>query len=205
MELQIDGMKFLRRDRKERQGGGCATYHAEHLQVTHRKDLVRHGLEPIWLQVRFPCTSVLFSVVYRPPDASKEFYGLIAEVLEKAWLKTMHIVLLGDFNRDFLGDSSADGTTESALSTKAICLKSVFKLFDMHNVISYATRVTLSSSNLIDLIVTTRKDLITSSGVFPLGISDHSLIYATMNLKKRRPPPPPHPPKMYYSKRLQEA
>ena len=40
-----------------------------------------------------------------------------------------------------------------------------------------------------DLIVTTRKDLITSSGVFPLGISDYSLIYATMNLKKKRPPP----------------
>ena len=69
------------------------------------------------------------------------------------------------------------------------CLQSVFDLFNMQNVITEATRVTLSSCTLIDLIVTTRKDLITSSGVFPLGISDHSLIYATMKLKNKRPPP----------------
>ena len=81
MELQIDGMKFLRRDRKERKGGGCAIYYAEHLQVTHRKNLVRRGLEAIWLHVKFPCTSVLFSVVCRRPDPSKELYDLIAEVL----------------------------------------------------------------------------------------------------------------------------
>ena len=59
----------------------------------------------------------------------------------------------------------------------------------MRNVISEATRVTLSSCTVIDLIVTTRKYLIPSSSVSPLGISDHSLIYATMNLKKKRPPP----------------
>lgn len=59
----------------------------------------------------------------------------------------------------------------------------------MHNVISEATRVTLSSCTLIDLIVTTRKDLNASSGIFLLGISDHSLIYATLNLKKKTPQP----------------
>ena len=37
--------------------------------------------------------------------------------------------------------------------------------------------------------VTTRKDLINTSGVFPQGISDHNLVYATMRLKNKRPPP----------------
>ena len=69
MELQIDGMKVLRLDRRERKGGGCVIYYAEYLKATHRKDLARSGLEAIWLQVQFPCTSVLFSVIYRPPDA----------------------------------------------------------------------------------------------------------------------------------------
>ena len=189
MELQIDGMKVLRLDRRERKGGGCVIYYAEYLKATHRKDLARSGLEAIWLQVQFPCTSVLLSVIYRPPDAPRASYDLIAEALEKAWLKTTNIVLLGDFNCDFLCPTDADGATQPALGMKAACLQSVFDSFNMHNVILEATRVTLSSCTLIDLIVTTRKDLITFSGVFPLGISDHSLIYATMNLKKKRPPP----------------
>ena len=41
----------------------------------------------------------------------------------------------------------------------------------------------------IDLIVTTKPDLINRKGVLPLGISDHCLICATLNLKYKRPPP----------------
>lgn len=42
---------------------------------------------------------------------------------------------------------------------------------------------------MIDLIVTTWTDLVSSTGVSPLGISDHDLIYATLRLKNKRPPP----------------
>ena len=59
----------------------------------------------------------------------------------------------------------------------------------MHNVITKPTRITIESSMLIDLIFTTRTDLRSSTGVFPLGISDHNLIYATLRLKNKRPRP----------------
>lgn len=59
----------------------------------------------------------------------------------------------------------------------------------MHNVIADPTRNTMESSTLIDLIVTTRTDLVSATGVFPLGILDHDLIYATVRLKNKRPPP----------------
>lgn len=55
---------------------------AEHLQATHRKDLFIKGLEAIWLQVKFPSTSVLFSVMYRQPD-DNEFFNLLRCSLEK--------------------------------------------------------------------------------------------------------------------------
>ena len=83
--LDIDRMKFLRLDRKGRKGGGCIRYYADHLQVTHRKDLFIDGLEAIWVQVKFPSTLVLFSV--RPPDFN-QFFDLISSPLEKAWLKS---------------------------------------------------------------------------------------------------------------------
>ena len=59
-------------------------------------------------------------------------------------------------------------------------------MFNMENVIQEATRQTITSSSLIDLIVTTRKDLVSATGVFPLGISDHNLIYATIRLKNKK-------------------
>ena len=59
----------------------------------------------------------------------------------------------------------------------------------MQNVVTENTRVTPTSSSSLDLIVTTRKDLINTSDVFPLGISDHNLVYVTMRLKNKRPPP----------------
>ena len=65
----------------------------------------------------------------------------------------------------------------------------LFSIFGIHNVVQEATRTTITSRTLIDLIVTTRKDLISNSGAFPLGISDHDLIYATIRLKNKRPSP----------------
>ena len=71
--LQIEGMKLLRLDRKGRKGGGCILYYDEHLQATHRRDLFINGLKGIWLQVKFPNTSALFLVMYRPQDDNDFF------------------------------------------------------------------------------------------------------------------------------------
>ena len=51
--------------------------------------------------------------------------------------------------------------------------------------ITSTTRVTPTCESLIDRIVTSKKELIRSSGV--LGISDHSLIYASIRLTRKRP------------------
>ena len=44
-------------------------------------------------------------------------------------------------------------------------------------------------SYLIDLILTTKDHLVRSTGVVPLGISDHCLVYTTLKLTSKRPPP----------------
>ena len=118
--------------------------------------------------------------MYRPPD-DNDFFRLIVQSLEKAWLKSSCIILLGDFNCDFSTREDCNGN-----STK---LRLIFEMFNMENVIKTATRITLTSHTLIDLIVTTRKDSAGITGVFPLGISDHNLIYATLRLKNKKPSP----------------
>ena len=150
--LNIDGMKLLRLDRKGRKGGGCALYFAEHLHAIHRKDLFIEGLEAIWLQVKTSSTLALFSVIYRPPDDNL-FFERINTPLEKAWLRSENIFLLGDFNCDF----SFQGDPDNILHRNTIKLRSIFESFNMHNMIQEATRSTILSRTLLDLFVTTMK------------------------------------------------
>ena len=148
-----------------------SSYYGEHLQATHRRDLFINGLEAIWLQVKFPNTSALFSVMYRPPD-DNDFFSLIEQSLEKAWLKSSCIILLGDFNCDFFTREDWNGN--------AAKLRSIFEMFNMENVIQTATRITLTSRTLIDLIVTTRKDSVGITGAFPLG-SQITILYMQLS------------------------
>ena len=80
--LDISGMKLLRLDQKGRKGGGCALYFAEYLQATQRKDLHFDSLEGIWLHIKFPSSTALFAVMYRPPDAD-HFFDLVNSLLER--------------------------------------------------------------------------------------------------------------------------
>ena len=175
-------MKFWRLDRKSRKGGSCILFYSEHLRALHRKDLFVDGLEGIWLQVRFPSCSVLFSLMYRPPN-DRKFFDLIMSPLEKAWLKTSNIILLGDLNCDL------KSTSTTKCDPTAVKLLQIFDAVNSQNIVQEPTRETPLSSTLIDLIVTTRKDLVSLAGTYPLGISDHYLIYSTIMLENKRPPP----------------
>ena len=56
-------------------------------------------------------------------------------------------------------------------------LINVCEIFGLRQLISEPTRVTAQSQSLIDLNITNTPDKIVRSGVLPLGISDHSLVY----------------------------
>ena len=183
--LHIDGMKLFRRDRTKCKGGGYILFCAEYLQTSIRKDLASKDLEAIWVQIKFPTTSALLSVIYRSEQESPNFFEDMHGVLEKAWIKSDTIILLGDFNCDLFGLENKVG---NAIQPKPRRLLNLFQSFGMKNIINTPTMITLESRTIIDLIVTTKPRLIKRKGVLPLGISDHCLIYATLSLSQIRPP-----------------
>ena len=61
--------------------------------------------------------------------------------------------------------------------------------FNLKNVIDQPTRVTDTSTSLIDLIISSNTSKIAHDGVYSLGISDHNLIYAVVDLKRKRQKP----------------
>ena len=103
-------------------------YCAEHLKATHRKDLASKDQEAIWVQIKFPTTSALFSVIYRSEVECPNFFEDIYGVFEKAWMKSDTIILLGDFNCDL---HDIETKTGSEIHPKTRRLLSMFQLFDM--------------------------------------------------------------------------
>ena len=68
-------------------------------------------------------------------------------------------------------------------------LQFLCSLYQLSQLVDEPTRVTETSSTLIDLILTNRPENILSTGVIHLGISDHSLIYAVRKFKLPRSSP----------------
>ncbi|KAK2555228.1 hypothetical protein P5673_023208 [Acropora cervicornis] len=75
------------------------------------------------------------------------------------------------------------------ITSKTKNLLRILEDFNMQNAFTEPTRITYTTKSLIDVILTTKMDVVRCTGVMPLGISDHCLVYATLKLGSKRPPP----------------
>ena len=60
---------------------------------------------------------------------------------------------------------------------------------NMHQMIKDSTRITETSSTLIDIVLTNFPSNVRQSSVVPLGLSDHNLVYVVRKLYRPRVPP----------------
>ena len=68
----VDGYRFIKRNRKNGQGGGVAVYLKEHIEWQRTPDLEREAIENIWIEIFIPKSkSVLLGMFYRPSGTSK--------------------------------------------------------------------------------------------------------------------------------------
>ncbi len=79
------------------------------------------------------------------------------------------LILLGDFNIDY----NRRSTAKSRLQTLA-------RAFSFEQLVTSATRITETTQSIIDLIFVNNIHRIVASGVIPLDLSDHSLIYCVI-------------------------
>ena len=80
---------------------------------------------------------------------------------------------MGDINCNLLAASPEYHTKQ---------LNDLLDIYQLTQIINEPTRVTEKSHTLIDLFITNDKENIVSSGVYPLSISDHYLIYAVRKI-----------------------
>ena len=143
------------------------------LACNPRHDLTVEELENIWVEILLPKTKpILVCVCYRPPRQT-DFYTILENSLMDVHLH-YEIIILGDFN-----------TNVKNIDKKCTLIdgmRSFMNLFGMTQLINCATRITLTSSSIIDLIFVSESANISQSGVLPIGFSDHQVIYCTRKL-----------------------
>ena len=169
-EINIANYSIARQDRKDKTGGGTVIYVRNGLPYRSRTDLQNNYSESCWIEIiRRNTKSLFISSVYRPPDFEiknfiEKYNNDISKIQKKA-----EIILLGDFNVDY----NRRSTAKSRLQTLA-------RAFSLEQLITSPTRITESSESIIDLIFVNNIHRVVASGVIPLELSDHSLIFCVI-------------------------
>ena len=174
-EMYINGYDLVRRDRK-RKGGGACIYLKNTVNYKNRKDLVPPELEAVCVEISKPNSKPFIVItIYRPPDSSTEYFDKVEEFIATIDSLDREFYILGDLNCNWL--QPADPVTKR--------LKTFCDLYQLLQLINEPTRITETSSSLLDVVITSHPERIINSGVSHLGLSDHSLVYAIRKINAK--------------------
>lgn len=168
-EIHIDNYNIARSDRCIN-GGGVCMYIRKDLAFSPRSDLHSNNIETLWIDILLPKTKpILIGTVYRPPK-DNDFFEYFEEQISKI-SPGCEIYILGDFNIPVC--------LLHKLSVLYKKYQNCLNMFNLKQIIDEPTRVTCTSKTLIDHVVVNSEEKISQSGVLPIGLSDHFLIYCT--------------------------
>ena len=134
----------------------------------------------------------MIGIFYRPPNVNT-FLETFANDLKRIDLKeTLKVYFLGDFNINLLvNDKFVLKENQSPDFRNLNCpLKSKYKelcqTFSLKEIIQEPTRITSTTSSLLDHILTNAGWKISQKGVIDVGLSDHQLIYCTRKILRTK-------------------
>ena len=189
--LDIHGYDFVRLDRNwveiestnPKRGGGVGAYIKSTLNYS-TTDLSEHNisadfLELQWIKIRqHSRRDILIGIVYRPPQACAkkciEYLNDICATIPR--INRSELFLIGDFNVNY----------DDFPNPNRRLLKDFESLSGMKQLITSPTRFGQIPST-IDLIFT-NSDTVAKSGVMPVNVSDHELIFVTSKKEKTKIP-----------------
>ena len=178
-DVYIPGYEIIRRDRAFRSAdgktyGGVCFYVRSSVNFIQRKDMSIDDLENLCIQIQKPNSKpFLVATWYRPPNSNVDKFNYFETFIDMLDAENVEYYLLGDLNCD-LGSPDLESNSRSLIG--------ITELYGLHQLISEPTRITETSSTMIDHIFTNTPDKIVCSGVSHVDISDHSLIYAFRKL-----------------------
>ena len=157
-------------------GGGVCVYIRNCLKVSViNLSLPKvENVDILWLNVqssKFP--SFIIGTVYRHPHAHVNSFDYIEESFREIVIKNKPVFILGDINDDLLCRNAK--------------LHAIFKNCSLNQLITKPTRITPTSSSLIDVLATNSVKMVITSDVEPCPVADHELITLTINVRREKP------------------
>ena len=174
LEIQIDNYDLLRCDRN-RSGGGVAYYIRNYISYV-QKDFFPIVIENIFFKILLlKTTPITVGIMYRPPSQTN-FLEILNMTFEKVDIGKNEIYILDDFNINMYHNSRYVARDGNTISSKFLPhdIKNYHQfctMLDLKQLIQSPTRVTCSTTTLIDHILTSA--LVSQKGVINAGVSDH--------------------------------
>ena len=182
-EVSLPGYSVTRLDRN-RHGGGVAVFCANYLNcsiLAQDTGISASGLESLWVAVEsrlFP-SPLAVGCFYRPPGSPCQSVHDVCSRIETMLLARKYVVACGDLNID-MSDLAKP-------NSKLFC--DFLESHSLTQPISQPTRISESSSSLIDLFLVTPDVSISKSMVLDCAISDHLPILLDLALPVFKPAP----------------
>lgn len=179
----LPNFDVFRNHRKGARGGGVLIATSRSLSCSVVD--ITSDIEILWLRIRSTPLTLLLGVCYRPPQSSPDFPEKLNNILNYLTVKqpNAHVLLFGDFNYPDVDWKDQVALAGSSAETKEfinICLN-----FNLTQLVSEPTRVTNNSANILDLILTTHPESL-SSLTYLREISDHKVIHSVLNFGDRK-------------------
>lgn len=161
----------FRKDNYTNGGGGILVYVKDQILAKRREDLETNDISCLWLEITpNKGKSFLVGSLYRNPSERVEWVERFEKFLDIVLHDNKEIILLGDFNKDLLNSNMH---REWLILTESLGLSQL---------ITEPTRVTNSSSTLIDHVYSTQEENLAQVHVSRIGISDHFAILCNRKL-----------------------
>ena len=164
----------FRRDRPNG-WGGVAIYVKDTLFCKERPDLAVEDLEAIWIETKLKQETLLVGSFYRPPSSRVQYWALVEESIKKAMSTPHKLIILGDFNSDYINKPQENAH-----------LQNILKSNNLLQLIREYTRITDETRSCIDMIITPCRNLVDRVEVLPEINSDHKVICAKLTTKIKR-------------------
>ena len=173
----INGYNIFRSDRRNRRGGGVCCYVRENYLAKKIKiPNIPTNPEFLFVEVSVLHQKLAIGTFYKAPNIPCKVFHEAFDSLVYIFNRYEQPILTGDFNVNCLTPESSNFKTLSS---------SIIEPFNLTQIIDQPTRITETSSTLIDLFLVKNPEKVISHGACAVpGISDHHLIFMAYDIKK---------------------
>ena len=187
LEIQINNYDLLRRDRN-RNGGRVPCYIRNDISY-NQKQYFPEEIENIFFEILLPkIKPIVVGIIYRSPTQNN-FLELLNKNFPSIDTDAKETYILGDFNINMYENNKYIVHENNTVCRKfaSADAKKYHQFCTMHGLKQLTqcpTRVTCSTSTLINHILGSFPSRVSRKGVINVGFSDHQLIFCTRKVSK---------------------